>query len=280
MRSPWASRGCQSSTPRRELCPGPSQPAQRYPGTATIRELQSCLWSPLSCPDVCPDSSLSCPHPTPGGLLAQSPPGPALTAAASPTDTPLPPPAHPLEGSSPVLPTIRAPDLGLVLTPATAYIRQVGFCLRAWRSRPCPIPFPWLVQPQLLTRLPAASVPGSLFKWKVFLFLIFIDLFGALLGLRCCVWPSSSCREWGPLSSWGAQASHCRGISCCRAWAPGARGPPSLGLTGSGGSAQQLWHMGLVAPGHVLLEPGIEPMSLALQGALLNHWTAREALQT
>ena len=34
----------------------------------------------------------------------------------------------------------------------------------------------------------------------------------------------SSCREWGLLSSYGAQASHCSGSSCCRARALGRVG--------------------------------------------------------
>ena len=33
----------------------------------------------------------------------------------------------------------------------------------------------------------------------------------------------SSCSKWGLLSSWGALASHCGGLSCCRAAAHGAR---------------------------------------------------------
>ena len=41
-----------------------------------------------------------------------------------------------------------------------------------------------------------------------------IHLFITTLGLYCC-------REWGLLSSSGAQASHCSGFSCCRAQALG-----------------------------------------------------------
>ena len=37
------------------------------------------------------------------------------------------------------------------------------------------------------------------------------------------------CREWGLLSSYGAQASHCSGSSCCRAWALGCVGFSSCG---------------------------------------------------
>ena len=43
-----------------------------------------------------------------------------------------------------------------------------------------------------------------------------IYLFLVALGLRCCVWAFSRCREPGLLSSCGAQASsHCSGFSCC-----------------------------------------------------------------
>ena len=41
-----------------------------------------------------------------------------------------------------------------------------------------------------------------------------INLFLAALGLRFCTRAFSSC---------GAQASHCGGFSCCRAWALGAQ---------------------------------------------------------
>ena len=34
----------------------------------------------------------------------------------------------------------------------------------------------------------------------------------------------SSCGEWGLLSSYGVQASHCNGFSCCRAQALGRTG--------------------------------------------------------
>ena len=44
----------------------------------------------------------------------------------------------------------------------------------------------------------------------------------AMLGLQCCVWAFSRCREQGLFSSCVAWASHCGGFSCCRAWALGA----------------------------------------------------------
>ena len=44
----------------------------------------------------------------------------------------------------------------------------------------------------------------------------------AALGPCCCAWPFPSCDEWGPLFIAVHWASHCRGLSCCRAWALGA----------------------------------------------------------
>ena len=38
--------------------------------------------------------------------------------------------------------------------------------------------------------------------------------FGAVLGLGYCTWAFASCGKWGLLSSCGAQASHCSGLSC------------------------------------------------------------------
>ena len=54
---------------------------------------------------------------------------------------------------------------------------------------------------------------------------------------------SSSCREWGPLSGCGAQASHCGGVSCCRARLSGAW---AAGVAAPGLRAQAQW---LVAHG-------------------------------
>ena len=72
----------------------------------------------------------------------------------------------------------------------------------------------------------------------------------AALGLCCCVWAPSSCREWGLLSTCGARASHCAGFSLqstssrlvdpmsCASWAL------ECGL-------QLLWHTGLVVWQHM-----------------------------
>ena len=45
-----------------------------------------------------------------------------------------------------------------------------------------------------------------------------IYLFLVVLGLRYSAWAFSSFGEQELLSSCGAQASHCGGFSCCRAW--------------------------------------------------------------
>ena len=56
-----------------------------------------------------------------------------------------------------------------------------------------------------------------------FLINLFIYLFLSALGLHCCAQAFSSCGEQGLLFVAVAQASHCRGFSCCRAWALGKR---------------------------------------------------------
>ena len=57
----------------------------------------------------------------------------------------------------------------------------------------------------------------------MFLFYLFSCLFGAVLGLPCCVLAFSSCGKQGPLCSGGVWASHCAGFSCCEAQAPGTQ---------------------------------------------------------
>ena len=68
-------------------------------------------------------------------------------------------------------------------------------------------------------------------------FLNLIFMFGCA-GLHCCAWAFSSCGQQGPLSGWGARASHHGGFSCCRARAPGT--------WGSAVAAHGLLSMGLV----------------------------------
>ena len=54
------------------------------------------------------------------------------------------------------------------------------------------------------------------------LFIYLIYLFLAALGLRCCTRAFSSCKRAGATLHCSARASHCGGLSCCRARAPGA----------------------------------------------------------
>ena len=102
--------------------------------------------------------------------------------------------------------------------------------------------------------------------------------FLSALGLRCYVWPFSSCGEWGllfvavlglliavaslvaehGLQAWGLQQLQHASFSSCSARALGRAVFSSCGtwaqqlwLAGSRVQAQQLWHTGLVAPQHV-----------------------------
>ena len=71
--------------------------------------------------------------------------------------------------------------------------------------------------------LPTLVICCLFLKYK-FVYLFFIYLFLAALGLHCCTWAFSSCSEWGGVTlCCGAQASHCGGFSCCGAWALGMR---------------------------------------------------------
>ena len=111
-------------------------------------------------------------------------------------------------------------------------------------------------------RRPAS--PGGPGPWagcKTWLrFCLFIYLFLAALGLRCCTRVFSSCGEPGLLCC-GVRASHCGGFSCCRAWALGAR--PSVRLSSCGAWAQVLHGM------WDLPRPGLKPVSPALAGGFL-----------
>ena len=77
----------------------------------------------------------------------------------------------------------------------------------------------------------------------------------------------SSCGSWELLSNWGVWASHCSGLSCCRAWA--------LGGMGSVVAVPGPWSTGLIVVVHRLSCPeacGIFP-DLGLNTRLL-HWQA------
>ena len=64
------------------------------------------------------------------------------------------------------------------------------------------------------------SIQQVFFFLFVCLFLKFIYLFLAVLGLHFCARAFSSCGEWGATLHHGARASHHRGLSCCGAQAP------------------------------------------------------------
>ena len=57
-----------------------------------------------------------------------------------------------------------------------------------------------------------------------------IYLFLVALGLCCCAWAFSSCRERGLLSHCGAWPSHCSGFSCGGTWDLGRVGFSSWGV--------------------------------------------------
>ena len=97
---------------------------------------------------------------------------------------------------------------------------------------------------------------------KIF-FLIYFIL--TALGLHCCTWVLSSCREQRLPSSCGVRASHCSGFSC-RAW-----------VLGSQASVCGMWaleHRLSSCAAHVsvaldLPGPEIKPVSFALQDGFL-----------
>ena len=72
----------------------------------------------------------------------------------------------------------------------------------------------------------------------------------------------------------GARASHCGGFSCC-----GARALGCTGFSSCGTQAQQLWHMGLVAPWHVESSWTRDRTCVLCVGRwIINHCTTREVL--
>ena len=74
-------------------------------------------------------------------------------------------------------------------------------------------------------------------------------IFGAL-SLHCCARPFSSCGEPRLLPRCGARASHCGGISGCRAWTLEDAGSSSCGSQALAWD-QELWRMGLAAQQHI-----------------------------
>ena len=94
----------------------------------------------------------------------------------------------------------------------------------------------------------------------------------AALGLRCSMQAFFSCSERRPLSTHGAQASHCGGLSC---W--GAQALRLLCFNTCSSWAQELWHTGLIAVGHVESSQTRDQTCVPWIGRWLpNHWTTRE----
>ena len=56
--------------------------------------------------------------------------------------------------------------------------------------------------------------------WHCYIY-FFQFIYFWLLWLCCCLRAFSRCREWGPLSSYGARASHSGDFCCCGAQIPG-----------------------------------------------------------
>lgn len=150
------------------------------------------------------------------------------------------------------------------------FLCQPQFPSQVSKSRsPCPDLQDSPVRPTCLSNLAIRLSPSPLTRQHPGLFTHSL-LFLAVLCLCRCTQAVSSYAEPGLLSSCGTWASRCRvfswgaqalgpvGFSSCCTWAPGA------------GSA-------VVAPRGMrgLPEPGMEPVSLALQGRFL-HWTTRE----
>ena len=114
---------------------------------------------------------------------------------------------------------------------------------------------------------------------KCFSFYFILFIFGCagsslLLGLfsTCGEWGLlSRCSEWDLLSSRHAGASHCSGLSCCRAQASG--------LPDSRAQAQQLWHVrGLAATWHLWSSWIKDGTHVSCTGrGILHHWATREA---
>ena len=84
------------------------------------------------------------------------------------------------------------------------------------------------------------------------LFIFYLFIFGGIGSLL----PHTGflqLRRAGATLRCGARASHCGGFSCCQARALGSRASVVVecGLGSCGLQAQQLWHVGLIAPRHV-----------------------------
>ena len=58
---------------------------------------------------------------------------------------------------------------------------------------------------------------SCLFIKKIIYLFIYLFIFWVVLGLHCLTQAFCICRERGLQSSYGVQAFHCDGFSCCRA---------------------------------------------------------------
>ena len=117
----------------------------------------------------------------------------------------------------------------------------------------------------------------------LFFLILFIYLFLAELGLRCCSRAFLQLRQTNYSSLWckgfslrwllllQSMRSTCTGFSSCGSWAQ------QLWLKGSRAQAQQLWRMGLVVPQHVgSSQIGDRTHVPCIGKWVINHCTTRE----
>jgi len=110
---------------------------------------------------------------------------------------------------------------------------------------------------------------------RSFSFLTFLkNVSVAVLGLHCCSWTFSRCREHGLHSSCRAQTSHSGAFSCC-----GTQALEHMGFSSCCTWTQWLWLMGFVVPQHVGSSWTRDRTGVpCIARWILNHWTTREAL--
>ena len=83
-------------------------------------------------------------------------------------------------------------------------------------SQVAPFPILFLHRPLIIWTCSYLYVwPRMTLFWLHVCLLLCIYLFMAVLGLCCCSWAFSSCRERDRCSSCDVRASHCSGFSCC-----------------------------------------------------------------
>ena len=118
-----------------------------------------------------------------------------------------------------------------------------------------------------------SSRPGFLFCFVLFLF---IYLFLAALGLRCCTWAFFNCGKQGLLLVAGHRLLIAV-VSLVAEHGLQARRLQQLWHAGSRAQAQQLWRTGLVAPQHVGSSRTRAQTGVPYIGRqILNHCTTRE----